>query len=105
MVGGHARVRSPRELTDNPETWPRVPAAEPGVEAVRRISACLTGALAEREWSLRQAAAASGVNRQSIANLLAGHSWPDVATVARLVAALDARLWPDESRVDRTVGH
>jgi lambda repressor-like predicted transcriptional regulator len=105
MVGGSARVRSPRELTDNPETWPGVPAAEPGVEAVRQISARLADTLTERGWSLRQAAAASGVNRQAIANLLAGDSWPDVATVARLASALDASLWPNESRADRTVGH
>jgi hypothetical protein len=105
MVGGRARVRSPRELTDDPETWPGRPAAEPGVEAVRQISARLSVALAEQGWSLRQAAAASGVNRQAIANLLAGDSWPDVATVARLASAIDAGLWPDGNRIDRSVGH
>jgi lambda repressor-like predicted transcriptional regulator len=105
MVGGRSRVRSPRECSDDPETWPDRAQAEPGVEAVRQISAALAAALAGRGWSLRQAAAASGVNRQAIANLLAGDSWPDVATVARLGAALDAGLWPDVSRVDRSVGH
>ncbi|MHA6762467.1 helix-turn-helix transcriptional regulator [Streptacidiphilus sp. PAMC 29251] len=75
------------------------------MEGVRRISAALAAALTERGWSLRQAAAASGVNRQAIANLLAGDSWPDVATVARLGAALESGLWPDVPVVDRSVGH
>jgi lambda repressor-like predicted transcriptional regulator len=105
MVGGRARVRSPRECSDDPEAWPDRPQGEPGVEAVRQISAALAAALAERGWSLRRAAATSGVNRQAIANLLAGDSWPDVATVARLSAALDAGLWPDASVTDRSVGH
>jgi lambda repressor-like predicted transcriptional regulator len=98
-------VRSPRECSDDLETWPDRPQAEPGVEAVRQISAALTAALAEQGWSLRQAAAASGVNRQAIANLLAGDSWPDIATVARLAAALDADLWPTATGTDRSVGH
>jgi transcriptional regulator with XRE-family HTH domain len=105
VVGGRARVRSPRESSDDPEAWPDRPQAEPGVEAVRQISGALRVVLDERGWSLRQAAAVSGVNRQAIANLLAGDSWPDVATVARLAAALDAGLWPDASVTDRSVGH
>ncbi|MFJ8437167.1 helix-turn-helix transcriptional regulator [Kitasatospora sp. NPDC094019] len=98
-------MRSPRELAGNPESWPGGTVAEPGAEAVRQISARLADAIAEREWSLRQAAAASGVNRQAIANLLAGASWPDVATVARLGAALGVGLWPDGNRTDRTLEH
>ena len=62
MVGGRARVRSPRECTNDPEAWPDPPAEgaeEPGAEAVRRISTALAAALTERGWSLRRAAAAS----------------------------------------------
>lgn len=105
MVGGHARVRSLRECTDDPEAWPERACTEPGVEAVRQISAALKAALAERGWSLRRLAAVSGVNRQAIANLLAGDSWPDIATVARLNSALDADLWPTATGADRPVGH
>ena len=105
MVGGRARVRPPRQVSQDPEAWPDRPQAEPGVEAVRQISAALRAALAERGWSLRRLAAVSGVNRQAIANLLAGDSWPDVATVARLNAALDAGLWPDMNAADRIAGH
>ena len=98
-------MRSPRECSNDPEAWPDRPQAEPGIEAVRQISAALKAALAERGWSLRRVAAVSGVNRQAIANLLAGHSWPDIATVARLAAALDVDLWPNVDMVDRSVGH
>lgn len=105
MVGGRARVRSPRECSNDPEAWPERAGTEPGAEAVRQISATLKAALAERGWSLRRVAAASGVNRQAIANLLAGDSWPDIATVARLAAALDADLWPTATGTDRSVGH
>jgi hypothetical protein len=98
MVGGRARVRPPRQVSQDPEAWPDRPDPEPGVEAVRQIAAALKAALAECEWSLRRAASASGVNRQAIANLLAGDSWPDVATVARLGAALGADLWPPSPR-------
>ncbi|MEU7159192.1 helix-turn-helix transcriptional regulator [Streptomyces chrestomyceticus] len=94
VVGGCARTRSPRQLAGDPETWPEQPLVDPAGEAVRRIAVALTRALAERGLSLRAAAAGSGVNRQAIADLLAGRSWPDVATVARLIAFMDVNLWP-----------
>jgi transcriptional regulator with XRE-family HTH domain len=75
------------------------------VEAVRQIAARLAAALTERGWSLRETATRSGVNRQAVADLLAGRSWPDVATVARLSAALQASLWPDPPGDDRTRRH
>ena len=98
MVGGRARALPPRELTDNPETWPQQPSPDLGAEAVRQVSGRLAAAIADRGLSLRGAAAASGVNRQAIADLLAGRSWPDVATVARLGTALGADLWPPSPR-------
>ncbi|MFD8478864.1 helix-turn-helix domain-containing protein [Kitasatospora sp. NPDC059673] len=105
MVGGRARVRPPRDLTDDPEAWPRLASADVGAEAVREISRRLADSLAERKLSLRQAAAGSGVNRQAIADLLAGRSWPDVATVARLGAFTRTGLWPDGVVVERDEGH
>ncbi|QLE76416.1 helix-turn-helix transcriptional regulator [Streptomyces rectiverticillatus] len=48
----------------------------------------------ERGLSANRLAAASGVNRQTIANVLAGATWPDLLTIASLEAALDAELWP-----------
>ncbi|MCX5211154.1 helix-turn-helix domain-containing protein [Kitasatospora sp. NBC_00240] len=94
MVGGSARVRPPRDLTGDPEAWPHLASADVGAEAVREVSRRLADALAEQGTSLRQTAAASGVNRQAIADLLAGRSWPDIATVARLEHFLAVPLYP-----------
>nr|BFD92939.1 hypothetical protein KitaXyl93_42990 [Kitasatospora sp. Xyl93] len=105
MVGGSARVRPPREMTDDPEAWPREASADTAAEAVRIISSRLADALTGQGLSLRQAAAGSGVNRQAIADLLAGRSWPDVATVARLDAFTGVVLWPVDTGIDRGGRH
>lgn len=101
MVGGRARARSPRELTDNPEAWPE----QPSTDAVRHIARTLTQVLDDRGLSLRATGAGSGVNRQAVADLLAGRSWPDVATVARLAHFTGAHLWPDSTNIDRKRTH
>lgn len=94
MVGGMKRRTPPRELAHDPESWPEAGLVEPGAAAVQHIAGALAAVMSERRLSLRSLAEASGVNRQAIADLLAGRSWPDVATVARLGTALDAPLWP-----------
>ncbi|GAA4986338.1 hypothetical protein HD597_000156 [Nonomuraea thailandensis] len=96
MVGGRARSAAPRDLAENPQAWPHADlSGHPPAAVVQAIAASLTGILAERRLSLRGLAAASGVNRQSIADLLVGRSWPDVATIALLETALAVRLWPE----------
>ncbi|MGV9310331.1 helix-turn-helix domain-containing protein [Nonomuraea sp. NPDC004354] len=96
MVGGHARSAAPRELAEDPQAWPHADLTpHPAAAVVQAIAATLAGILAERRLSLRGLAAASGVNRQAIADLLAGRSWPDVATIALLETALAVRLWPE----------
>ncbi|WP_431934593.1 helix-turn-helix domain-containing protein [Nonomuraea jabiensis] len=96
MVGGRARSAAPRDLAENPQAWPHADLARhPAAAVVQQIAATLAGILAERRLSLRGLAAASGVNRQSIADLLAGRSWPDVATIALLETTLTVRLWPE----------
>ncbi|MGW2295417.1 helix-turn-helix domain-containing protein [Streptomyces violaceorubidus] len=105
MVGGRARARSPRELTDNPEAWPEQPSTDAAAEAVRYIARTLALVLDGRGLSLRATAAGSGVNRQAVADLLAGRSWPDVATVARLAHFTGANLWPDSTNIDRKRTH
>ncbi|WP_405642780.1 helix-turn-helix domain-containing protein [Streptomyces uncialis] len=74
-------------------------------EAVRLIARTLTRSLADQNLSLRAAAAGSGVNRQTIADLLAGRSWPDVATVARLTAFTSTSLWPGSINTERKRAH
>ncbi|MER6773954.1 helix-turn-helix transcriptional regulator [Streptomyces bacillaris] len=105
MVGGRARARSPRELTDNPEARPEQPSTDVAAEAVRHIARKVTRVLDDRGLSLRATAAGSGVNRQAVADLLAGRSWPDVATVARLAHFTGVHLWPDITSINRKRTH
>ncbi|MFC5250210.1 helix-turn-helix domain-containing protein [Streptomyces nigrescens] len=105
MVGGRARARCPRQLADDPEAWTEQPLADPAAESVRFIARALARALAGQGLSLRAAAAGSGVNRQAIADLLAGRSWPDVATVARLAAFTRVHLWPESPGCFRNEDH
>ncbi|WP_432746598.1 helix-turn-helix domain-containing protein [Streptomyces sp. JH002] len=92
-------------MTRDPEAWPHSPSADPAAEAVRSIAHTLTAAMTEGSWSLRRVAAGSGVNRQAIADLLAGRSWPDIATVARLTAFTGTPLWPTGPGTDRKREH
>jgi hypothetical protein len=98
MVGGRARSTAPRDLAGNPQAWPHADlAGHPAAAVVQAIAATLAGELAARKLSRRGLATLSGVNRQSINDLLAGTSWPDVATIALLETALAQRLWPTGS--------
>lgn len=105
MVGGMARRTPPRELARDPETWPHAQLADPGAAAVQNIARTLAAAMAERSLSLRALADTSGVNRQAIADLLGGKSWPDVATVARLGDALGTLLWPQTAVFEGKMSH
>ncbi|MFE9612041.1 helix-turn-helix domain-containing protein [Streptomyces sp. NPDC006012] len=105
MVGGMNRRKPPRELATDPETWPDGHLADPGAAAVQHIARALAAAVAERGLSLRGVADACGVNRQAIADLIHGRSWPDVATVARLAVGLGLPLWPQTGVFEREMGH
>ncbi|WP_369389789.1 helix-turn-helix domain-containing protein [Streptomyces sp. CG1] len=99
------RTRPPRELAHDPETWPHAQLTDPGAAAVQDIARTLAEVLAERGVSLRRAAEEARVNRQAIADLINGRSWPDVATVARLGTALAIPLWPQRTVVDGEMSH
>ncbi len=45
------------------------------------------------ERSARSVAASADVNHVTLLNILAGRTWPDLATLAKLEIALDAELW------------
>ncbi|GHE36847.1 hypothetical protein GCM10017673_44240 [Streptosporangium violaceochromogenes] len=95
MVGGQARARAPRELADDPDAWPNADlSGHVAAETVQHIARHLAVAIDAQHLSLRRLATTSEVNRQAIADLLAGRSWPDVATVARLGRAVGKSLWP-----------
>ncbi|WP_338897766.1 helix-turn-helix transcriptional regulator [Streptomyces sp. TG1A-60] len=88
------RRRPPRELAGDPETWPHAQLSDPGAAVIQAIARALANALQAQKRSLRQTATGAGVNRQAIADLLAGRCWPDVATVARLENFLAVPLYP-----------
>ncbi|MEU7001788.1 helix-turn-helix transcriptional regulator [Nonomuraea sp. NPDC046570] len=95
MVGGRARSTAPRDLAEDPQAWPHADLeGHVAAAVVQAIAATLAGELAARKLSRRVLAALSGVNWQSINDLLAGTSWPDVATIALLESALGGPLWP-----------
>ncbi|MBL1287054.1 helix-turn-helix domain-containing protein [Streptomyces sp. For3] len=58
------------------------------------IARALSEAMERQSLSANALAAAAGINRQVIANVLAGKAWPDLLTVASLEAALGEMLWP-----------
>ncbi len=80
----------PREFTDS---WPSAPATTAVAEAARLLAVNLRAALGP-ETSVRGASARTGVNHAVIACILAGTTWPDTETVARLETGLGVALWP-----------
>ncbi|GHJ02593.1 hypothetical protein TPA0906_44580 [Streptomyces olivaceus] len=67
---------------------------QPQARVVQALARALQARLDEQGLTLRQAAALTGVNRQAIANLLAGVNWPDVITISRIEDGLGVALWP-----------
>lgn len=99
MVGGSARSRAPRECARDPEAWPHAVVVDDVAAAVvQTIARRLADALTERGLSRRGAADLLGVNRQTIADVIEGRCWPDVATIARLETGLNTPLWPPLAR-------
>lgn len=86
--------QSPVELAGEP--WPDVPAADPLAEVARQFVLNVRAAMDGR--SVRSVAAEVGMGNVTLLTVLAGKAWPDLATIARLEAGLDAELWP--RRVD-----
>lgn len=83
--------------------WPTAqldgdPAAEAAQEFTVRLAAA-AGAL-----SLRGVEAATGVDHDTVARILRGDTWPDIATVANLEHGLEADLWPGRIAPDGSSG-
>jgi ribosome-binding protein aMBF1 (putative translation factor) len=66
-----------------------------GAQAVQAVSRRLAEAMERQGVSANALAQKADVDRQVIANLLAGNVWPDVLTVVNLEHALREHLWPD----------
>jgi hypothetical protein len=76
--------------------WPEAPCDDLAAEVARQLALRLRVALDGR--SLRAAKALTGVDHTTIAAVLNGTTWADLATIARLEAGLDADLWPGRPR-------
>jgi transcriptional regulator with XRE-family HTH domain len=76
--------------------WPEAPCDDPTAEVARRLVVRLKAVLAGR--SLRSLKDATGVDHTTVSVILSGQVWPDIATLARLEAGLDADLWPGRLR-------
>ncbi|WP_431967523.1 helix-turn-helix domain-containing protein [Actinacidiphila sp. bgisy160] len=95
MPGGTHRSTAPRDFAVDPDLWPHAPLpGHPQAGVVQALARALEREMARQGLSLRQLAQLSGINRQVIANLLRGDSWPDVVTVSRLEDGLGMPLWP-----------
>lgn len=86
------RRRPPRAHVTSGD-WPTAKldgdaAAEAAQAFVVRLAAA-TG-----ELSLRGVESATGVDHTTVARILSGDTWPDMATVAHLEHGLGADLWP-----------
>ncbi|MET0714899.1 MAG: helix-turn-helix transcriptional regulator [Mycetocola sp.] len=86
----------PRPARELPEAlsdgWPHMPSADPIGEVARQFALNVEAAIGER--SVRAAARDVGVDHATIRALIAGKSWPDLATIAKLERGFGVNLWP-----------
>jgi len=81
--------------------WPNLPSDDPGVEKVRLLAVAVAQSMEGR--SIRSVAGEVGVDYTVLSDLLAGRSWPDSGTLARLEVGLDRSLWPPHQRADGVI--
>jgi len=88
--------KAPREwLIDG--TWPDGefdPEAPEILAHAVAVSAALSAALAGRNKS--EVALAADIRRSTLYDILAGNTWADMVTLAKLESCLGAALWPRE---------
>ncbi|MGP4084410.1 helix-turn-helix domain-containing protein [Streptomyces sp. KR55] len=95
MPGGKRRAKKPCEYVDD-GAWPyAVMDHHLGAQVAQAVARALAKAMERKNVSANALAQASDVNRQVIANVLAGTVWPDLLTVASLEGALGEQLWPN----------
>ena len=87
-------------LADN-ELWPHgslVLDAPPEARLAFAVARRLQAHLADNGLSLRAASSASGASVSALSNILHGHSWGDLPTIARIERGLRVDLWGGEHR-------
>lgn len=93
-MAGRTERATPAELS--PGAWPFDPSPDPHAEVARQFVIRLRAAIGEQ--SVRAVAKDAGLAHGGLNKLLAGGSWPDLLTIARLERALGADLWPGRPR-------
>jgi hypothetical protein len=63
-------------------------------EYARRIAVKLTAAINKQDLSIYEAARRCSVSRETLVRALAGETYPDLLTLARLETGLGVPLWP-----------
>lgn len=102
VAGDGSRAMRPCEFVVE-GCWPYARlAGHHGARVAQGFAQHLAEAMDSQSLSANRLGSVSGVNRQTIANVLAGTVWPDLLTIANLENALGARLWPDLTAVART---
>ncbi|MCX5124580.1 helix-turn-helix transcriptional regulator [Streptomyces sp. NBC_00347] len=94
MAGGTRRGKKPWQYAVAGE-WPY--AVMDGflpAQVGQAVARALAEAMEQQKFSANSLAAASGVNRQVISNVLAGTAYADMVTIASLEGALGEMLWP-----------
>lgn len=83
---------APRAHVESGE-WPAAQLdGDPAAQVAQRLASRLAAAVDGR--SLRAVERATGVDHDTVARILRGDTWPDIATVAHLEHGLGADLWP-----------
>ena len=80
---------SPAELTPG---WPEAESPDPIAEVARQFALNVRAAIGSR--SVRSMADASGMDHGGLLRVLAGETWPDLATIAKIERGLGVDLWP-----------
>ena len=70
--------------------------APPEAVLARHISTMFRNVCKFRGLSTRQAAAGAKISQKAVHNLLNGHSWPDLPTIARVESNLGIQLWTSQ---------
>jgi transcriptional regulator with XRE-family HTH domain len=72
---------------------------DPIGEVARHFTLNLREAIGSK--SVRGVADAAGINHATLLGILAGRTWPDLATIAKLERGLGVDLWPGRLPDDR----
>ncbi|MYA85670.1 MAG: helix-turn-helix transcriptional regulator [Acidimicrobiaceae bacterium] len=70
--------------------------APPEAHLARGAALRLHEAMESNRWGLRETSRKTGLSTKVLANLLHGHTWPTLPTIARLEMRLETEIWGDE---------